>query len=105
LVEGNISGLLPRWLFDGPRMIRLFGKVRMIVATSRPDRVGRLQPSMDRNRRGSGAAGTRRAIAVSEHLNPNLSARQIALRVLFSCAITALIVIAAFFTIRWLAGL
>jgi hypothetical protein len=86
-------------------MIRLFGKVRMIVATSAPGS-GRTAPAEQGSKSApAGAAGTRRAIAVSEHLNPNLSARQIALRVLFSCAITALIVIAAFFTIRWLAGL
>jgi hypothetical protein len=45
-----------------------------------------------------------KADAVSDHLNPKLSAWQIAARVLFSCAVTALIIVAIYFTIRGLAG-
>jgi hypothetical protein len=42
---------------------------------------------------------------MSDYLDRDLSAGQIALRVFFSLAVTAFIGIGAYFTIGWLAGL
>jgi len=40
---------------------------------------------------------------MTDHLDPNLTARQITARILFSCAATVVAIIAAYFMIRWLA--
>jgi hypothetical protein len=52
-----------------------------------------------------GFATARRATTMSDHLIHDLSVGQIALRVLFSLAVTAFIGVRAYFTISWLAGL
>jgi hypothetical protein len=41
---------------------------------------------------------------MSDNLNPDLNLWQIAARVLFSCAVTALMIVGVYFAIRWLAG-
>jgi Tfp pilus assembly protein PilO len=40
---------------------------------------------------------------VTDHLDPNLTAWQIAARIFFSCAVAALVILAIYFTIGWLA--
>jgi hypothetical protein len=42
---------------------------------------------------------------MSDHVKSNLGTGQVAMRVLFSLGITAAVAAAAYFSIRWLAGL